>query len=321
MLLETVRKKNSEVEIYPAEDPEATKVLLLYGGMSAEREISRASSVNVLEALRRMGYNVVYVDMGEDLAEVIKQHSPSVVFNCLHGTYGEDGNVQGLLNILGVPYTNSGVLASALSFDKDSSHLMAKKCGLICPERAIITSDDDLEIEPIERPYIIKPLAQGSSLGIVLVDNDKNFSLKDYDFRYGKRVLLEEFICGRELQVAVLNGEALGVLEIELRESRFFDYEAKYSEGYTRHIMPAPISPELEKQVKHQSEKIYNAIGCNGIARVEFILNYEDNNINFLEINSAPGITNLSLCPEIAAYKGIDFDQFIYEILKTAKYE
>jgi D-alanine-D-alanine ligase len=239
----------------------------------------------------------------------------------LHGTYGEDGNIQGLLNILHIPYTNSGLLSSAASFDKEISHIIAKNSGLTCPDMAIISKHDNLEEDPLERPYIIKPLAQGSSLGVVLADRGTNFDLKDYDFRYSDRVIAEKFICGRELQVAVLNGKALGVLEIELSESRFFDYEAKYSEGYTRHLMPAPIPKDIEEEVKRQSEKIYSAMDCNGIARVEFILNYEDNKLNFLEINSAPGITDMSLCPEIAAYAGIGFNELIYRILQTARYQ
>ncbi|HJD59654.1 MAG TPA: palindromic element RPE1 domain-containing protein [Rickettsia endosymbiont of Omalisus fontisbellaquei] len=344
-------------------------IALVAGGMSAEREVSLVSAEGVSKALIELGYKVTFIDMGADIATKLQEIKPDIVFNCLHGTYGEDGNLPGLLNILRIPYTHSGVLSSALAFDKIHSRSWFLMNDINMAENIVVSRDDNishlsklayreefagdtersttaynnvredastgtthklpLEVEfremaktdPMKRPYVIKPLTQGSSIGVEVIFEEDNFNFADYDFPYGDQVIIEQYIKGRELQVAVLNGKALGVLEIKLLKNRFYDYETKYTEGFAEHLCPALLPADLYEKVLIESEKIYKTMNCRGPARAEFILEDQTNKLYALEINTHPGMTPLSIVPEIAAYAGINFTNLIEEIIKTASFE
>lgn len=298
-------------------------IALVAGGMSAEREVSLVSAEGVSKALIELGYKVTFIDMGADIATKLQEIKPDIVFNCLHGTYGEDGNLPGLLNILRIPYTHSGVLASSIAFNKIYSRgvMLSARDIHIQEEFAIINKEDNIKADPIPRPYVIKPLTQGSSIGIEIIFEEDNFNFADYNFPYGNQIIVERYIKGRELQVALLNGKALGALEIQLLKNRFYDYETKYTEGLAKHLCPAPLTEDLYKKLLITSEEIYHVIGCRGVARAEFILEDQTNKLYALEINTHPGMTPLSIVPEIAAYAGINFTNLIEEIIKTASFE
>lgn len=295
-------------------------VLLLVGGMSAERDVSIMSGKGVGKSLVELGYRVTKVDMGADIANVITSLSPDIVFNCLHGTYGEDGCVPGLLDILHIPYTHSGVLTSALAFNKAKSREIFQGCGIKCAEGKIIHKDDDIKSDPLSRPYIIKPLSQGSSIGIEVVFEDDEFDFAKYKFEYGDEILVEKFISGRELQVAVLNGKALGVLEIKVLKNRFYDYETKYNEGMAEHIVPAKIPEDIYKKAMDLSENVNKTFYATGMVRIEMIYHEEENELYMLELNTHPGMTKLSICPEIAALKNITYTDIVKDLVENATF-
>ncbi len=298
-----------------------THVVLLEGGMSAEREVSLSSGVGVGKALVENNYKVTSVDMGVDFASVLLDLKPDVVFNCLHGTYGEDGCVPGMLDILRIPYTHSGVLASALAFNKNKSREIFISSGIKCAEGKLVTKADNIKTDPLPRPYVIKPLSQGSSVGVEVIFADDAFDFADYNFEYGD-IIVEKYIKGRELQIAVLNGKPLDVLEIKLlKQKRFYDYEVKYTDGFAEHILPARIDPDAYKRALEISEKVYKAIGCRGMTRVEMIYNEEEDEHYILELNTHPGMTPLSICPEIAAYNGISFKELVKQLVEAASYD
>ncbi|MGX6960854.1 MAG: D-alanine--D-alanine ligase [Rickettsia endosymbiont of Pentastiridius leporinus] len=311
--------ENSKVKILS--DSGSKHIALVGGGMSAEREISLVSSEGVGKALVDAGYKVTFIDMGADIAVKFQEIKPDIVFNCLHSTYGEDGCLPGLLNILRIPYTHSGVLASALAFDKVHSRSWFLTNNINMAESIVVNKSDNIKTDPMKRPYVIKPLTQGSSIGVEVIFAEDDFNFADYDFPYGDQVIIEKYIKGRELQVAVLNGKALGTLEIKLLKNRFYDYETKYTEGFAQHLCPAPLPSDLYNKLLTESEKIYKTMNCSGAARVEFILEDQTNKLFALEINTHPGMTPLSIVPEIAAYAGISFVDLIEEIIKTANFE
>lgn len=296
-------------------------IALVAGGMSTEREVSLVSAEGVSKALIEAGYRVTFIDMGADIAVKLQEIKPDIVFNCLHGTYGEDGCLPGLLNIMRIPYTHSGVLASSLAFDKIHSRSWFLTNNINMAESIVVNKSDNINLDPMKRPYVIKPLTQGSSIGVEVIFEEDDFNFADYDFPYGDQIIIEQYIKGRELQVAVLNGKALGALEIKLLKNRFYDYETKYTEGFAEHLCPAPLSTELYNKLLEESEKIYKTMNCRGTARVEFILEDNTSKLFALEINTHPGMTSLSIVPEIAAHQGIDFIDLIEEILKTASFD
>ena len=298
-------------------------VVVVGAGMSAEREVSLMSANGIVDSLLKLGYYVVFIDMGADIASVIAKIKPDIVYNALHGTYGEDGCLPGVLNILRIPYTGPGVLASSLALNKKKSHEIFKVNKIKVAEAIIIKKSDRLKTDPIKRPYVIKPISQGSSVGIEIIFEGDDFSFANYDFSYGDEVLVEQYIKGREIQVAVLNGKAMGVLEIELlKNKRFYDYEVKYTEGFSKHLLPAPISKKAYNKVMSISEKACEIFDClSGIIRVEYIYNEEEEAFYMLEVNTHPGMTPMSICPEIVASKGIDYTSLVGEVLKGAKFE
>lgn len=294
-------------------------IVVLKGGMSAEREVSLSSGAACAKALRELGYKVTELDMQADVAEKLKELKPDCVFNALHGRYGEDGCVQGIMEILGIPYTHSGVVASALAMDK----VMAKKVfhaeNIPVPAGGIVTRESFANGDPLPRPFVVKPINEGSSVGVFIIKEGDNINL-DAIFESHPEMLAEPFIAGRELAVAVLNDSALGV--VELRSSKeFYDYEAKYTDGVTTHHCPAPIHEKAYQQACDLALRAHQALGCRGLSRSDF--RYDDTKgepgeVVLLEVNTQPGMTPLSLSPEIAAYAGIDFKTLVNMLIEDA---
>ena len=296
-------------------------IAVIGGGMSAEREVSLVSSKAVIKALIDNGYQVTFIDMGADVALKLAQIKPDVVYNCLHGTYGEDGCLPGLLNIMRIPYTHSGLLSSALALNKLKSKELFIANNIKTAESIIVNRSDNIKHDPLPRPFVIKPLAQGSSIGVEVIFVDDAFNFADYDFPYGDQVMIEKYISGRELQIALLNGKAFGVLELKFLKRRFYDYDTKYTEGFAEHILPALIPDKIYHYLLNTAEAANCIIGCKGLVRAEFIYNQESDECFILELNTHPGMTPLSICPEILAWHGISFNQLIEELIKTASYE
>lgn len=294
------------------------KVLVLMGGMSSEREISLLSGTNVANALTSVGYHVVIHDLTADIDSLIKtinSERPDVVFNALHGKYGEDGCIQGLLNMLKIPYTHSGVLASSVGMDKEMTRQIVSKNGVSVPKGQLMTKAEFLKQSPI-KPYVIKPNDEGSSVGvfIVLSDEDKENALLHW--HDNRKMLVEDYIAGRELSVAVLDGKALGVVEI-VPKTGYYDFQNKYTDGATTHIIPAPIAPALYQNALTQAELAHKALGCRGVSRSDFRL--DETNLRFLEINTNPGMTKLSLVPEIAkTCANMTYEQLVSHLVEEA---
>jgi D-alanine-D-alanine ligase len=297
-------------------------IVVLKGGLSKEREVSLASGTAVEIALRELGYRVSGVDAGARLAAALEELKPDAVFNALHGQYGEDGCVQGVLELLGIPYTHSGVLASALAMDKPQAKKIFEAEGLRCAEGGVFTRAELCADDPMPRPYVVKPLNEGSSVGVRIVQPGEAipaFSEANWPFERDV-VLVERYIPGREIQVAVLDGEALGVIEIR-PQSGFYDYEAKYTAGKAAHLMPAPL-PEAEyAEVCRMAEQAHRALGCRGLTRSDFRYNDQDLGeglFYILETNTQPGMTPLSLAPEIAAHRGMSFGALVERLIASA---
>lgn len=297
-------------------------VLLVGGGMSAEREVSYMSCNGIARSLLNLGNQVIFVDMGSNIASVIEKIMPDIVYNGLHGTFGEDGSLSGVLNIMGIPYTGCGLMSSSIAMNKKFSHAFCIAHGIKVSKSITISKSDNVFADPMPRPYVIRPLSEGSSVGVEIIFEGDRFNFADYNFPYGDEVLISEYITGREMQVAILNGKALGVLEIKLlKNKRFYDYETKYTEGFAEHIFPAPISKELYKKLLIISEKVNNVFGASGMVRAEFIYNEIEDEFYFLELNTHPGMTPLSICPEIASYSGIEYTELVESVLSSAKCE
>ena len=321
MSYQMIFKLASQVTVL-ADNLDAKHVVLLAGGMSSERYVSSESGKAVGRALLENGYNVTLIDPGADLGSILSDLKPDVVYNCLHGTYGEDGCVPGLLNMMHIPYTHSGLMASSIAFNKLATRkFFANDANVHFIKACVVNKHALPKIEPIPRPFIIKPLSEGSSVGVELIMPEDEFSFASYAFTYGENILVEEYIKGREIQVAVLNGKALGALELKMLKNRFYDYQTKYTDGYAEHLMPAPLDEAANQYLLEVSEHIYRSLGCNGMARAEFIYDEHNKIFYFLEINTHPGMTGLSICPEIAAFAGINFNDMIEMILASAKYE
>jgi D-alanine-D-alanine ligase len=310
-------------EIKISDSGSAKRIIVIGAGMSTEREVSLMSSNGVVNSLLELGYHVIFVDMGADIANVLNALKPHSIFNALHGTYGEDGCLPGLLNILRIPYTGPGVLASALALNKKKSHEIFKANGIKVARAITVSKQDSIKDDPMPRPYVIKPLSQGSSVGIEIIFEEDEFLFSEYEFNYGDEIIVEQYIKGKEIQVAVLNGKAMGVLEIKLlKDKRFYDYETKYTEGFAEHILPAPI-PDLDsKKVMQISEDACEIFDCiSGVIRVEFIYNEDEKEFYMLEVNTHPGMTPLSICPEIILEKGMNYTELVDEILQVARFE
>ncbi len=297
-----------------------THVAVLMGGWSPEREVSLSSGKGCAAALREAGYKVTEVDAGRDLASVLADLKPDVAFNALHGTWGEDGCVQGLLEVLDLPYTHSGVLASALAFDKQrAKHLLADK-GMPVSEGRVVSRTEAAAGHAMDVPYVIKPNDQGSSIGVFIVregDNRPPAELSDPKWQLGDEVLVERFIQGREFTCAVIEGKPWGVIEIKPKTA-FYDYEAKYAAGGSEHLLPAPISPELTARIQGLALLAHQGLGCRGVSRSDFIYDEKTGEPVFLEVNTQPGMTPTSLVPEIAAHGGMSFPDLVAWMVEDA---
>lgn len=290
-------------------------IAVLMGGLSSEREVSLKSGRAISDALKKLGYNVTDVDAGRNLAEKLSDIKPDIVFNALHGTYGEDGCVPGLLEVMGIPYTHSGVAASAIAMDKPRAIKLFEREGLKCPAGKVLRKDQILTDAP-KKPYVVKPTNDGSSVGVFIVTNENPLDLDKLD---EGSYLVESFIPGMELSVAVLDGRGLGVIEIVPKDG-WYDYKNKYTKGMTDYIMPAPINVSVEKAIIEMAEKAHNLLGCRGVSRSDFRYDVDgDKSIYLLELNTHPGMTQLSLVPKIAEHSGLSFDELIQSLIKSAK--
>ncbi|MDA8050918.1 MAG: D-alanine--D-alanine ligase [Rhodospirillales bacterium] len=288
------------------------RVAVLQGGISTEREVSVASGREVVAALRESGFDVLPITVGKDLAALIATLTPppDVVFNALHGRFGEDGVIQGVLDWLGIPYTHSGVRASALAIDKVAAKAAFTAAGLPVAKHVLVAVESLGRIDPLPRPFVVKPPDQGSSVGVAIVrpgDNRSGRIAEGWD--YGPLALVEEFIPGRELTVGVMAGEPLAVTEIRPTDG-FYDYEAKYVSGGSRHLIPAPLHPAAYAEAMQIAAAAHAVLGCRGASRADF--RYDDTagepgRLVLLEINTQPGLTRTSLLPEQAAYRGMSF--------------
>jgi len=288
------------------------RVAVLYGGISAEREVSLSTGRQVISALQDAGYDVLPVEVGADLVAVIEALTPrpDAVFNALHGRFGEDGVIQGVLDWLEIPYTHSGVRASALAMDKAASRAVFASVGLPIATGRVINIGDLAENDPLPRPYVVKPLNEGSSVGVEILREGENRRHEIVrEWRFGPQALVEEFIPGRELTVGVLGSRALTVTEIAASHA-FYDYDSKYADGGSQHVVPAVIHPESFTQAMDLAVAAHAALGCRGASRADF--RYDDTEgepgrLVLLEVNTQPGLTPTSLLPEQAAFCGITF--------------
>ncbi len=302
---------------------EGRHVAVLMGGRSSEREISLSTGAGCVAALERLGARVTPVDVGRDVAEVLARTRPNVALNVLHGGLGESGAVQGVLEVLGVAYTHSGVAASALAMDKERSKVVLRSAGVIVPggglfDRAVVAAG-----HPIPPPYVVKPNAEGSSVGVYLVQpGDAPCSaVAETSWTYGERVLVEPYVAGKELAVSVI-GEtsgprALCVTDITPAKG-FYDYEAKYAPGGSIHQLPAEIPGEISERCLLQAELAHAALGCRGVTRSDFRYDRIKDELVLLEVNTQPGMTPTSLVPEQAAHGGMGYDELVLWIVEDA---
>ena len=294
------------------------KVMLIYGGISSEREISIISSKGINDALIRNNYEVIKIDANENLDSEIKKHEPDVIFNALHGTWGEDGEVQRIIELTNVPYTNSGIKASELAMDKHRSSEKFIDINMNYPNTILSSLKEIKEQNPMNYPYVLKPRNEGSSVGVGIIKNDDDKKKYLDQNKERDEILIQKFIEGKEIQVAIYGDNKTGSIEIDPK-NEFYDYESKYFDnGQTKHIIPPRITDQQIIFVEKLALKAHNALGCKGISRTDFILEKESEIFYILEINTQPGMTPTSLVPEIAKSKGTDFDELINWILNDA---
>lgn len=296
------------------------RVAVVYGGWSSEREISISSGTQMARAARAGGYEVVEIDAARTLAQQIAEAAPAVILNGLHGPWGEDGCVQGLFEVMGVPYSHSGVLASAVAMDKRKSKAVFAQEGIEIAADVPVTREEAARAHALEPPYVVKPIAEGSSFGVVIVREGANGPPQQVlaeDWAYGDDLMAEEFIPGRELSVGVMGEKALAVTEITtLRE--FYDFDAKYAAGGSRHIVPADLPEAVSKRALEAALKAHQALGCRGVTRSDFRYDEDGDRMVILEINTQPGMTPTSLVPEQAAYCGISFEELVAWMIEDA---
>ncbi|HXL98480.1 MAG TPA: D-alanine--D-alanine ligase [Rhizomicrobium sp.] len=285
------------------------RVAVLLGGRSAEREVSLSSGAGCANALRGEGFDVVEIDPGENLAQQLIDAKPDAVFNALHGRWGEDGCVQGLLELLRIPYTHSGVLASALAMHKQRSKDVYRAAGIPVVDSIVVDRREAAARHLMEPPYVVKPVNEGSSVGVFIIrkgDNRPPEALGSDTWKLSDEMMVEEFVPGRELTVTVMGNRALGVTEITTT-LEFYDYEAKYADGGSTHVLPAKIPAAVTEQVLRLAERAHVALGCRGVSRTDFRYDDDKDRLIVLETNTQPGMTPTSLVPEQAAYAGFSY--------------
>ena len=290
------------------------KVAVLMGGISSEHEISLSSGKGVEQALKRMGYTTKAIVVGADLAKLVtdlKHFNPDVVFNALHGRFGEDGCIQGILNWLKIPYTHSGVLASSVGMDKEMTRKIAEQVKVPVAKGGLKTQ---VEFQKMSLPLVVKPNDEGSSIGVTLVLKESD--RQKVKWPKNKKLLVEEYIPGRELSVAVLEGKVLGTLEL-VPHKGWYDFQNKYQAGAVEHLIPAPVGPAIEKKLCQYAEKMHIVLNARGVSRCDFRL--DKNRIVFLEINTNPGMTPTSLVPDMARLKDLTYEQLIEKLIRGAR--
>lgn len=292
------------------------KIAVLMGGLSAERDISLRSGNACLKALIAKGYNAVAIDAGRDLPFRLKDEGIEVAFIALHGRYGEDGTVQGLLEVMGIPYTGSGVLASAIAINKAITKEILISKGIRTPGFVSVTSVEDAKGLTVKLPVVVKPVKEGSTIGINIVNKLEELApALSEAFKFDSLVILEEFVKGQEVTVSVLDGNPMTIVEVRPK-SGFYDFHSKYTAGMTEYICPAEISSEINKVCKDMALSVYKAIGCSGAARVDMII--DETGPQTIEINTIPGMTETSLLPKAAACEGMSFEDLVEKIVDGA---
>jgi D-alanine-D-alanine ligase len=292
-------------------------VAVLMGGTSSEREVSLSSGKACADALEGEGFRVTRIDVGSDIPAVLAQLRPDVAFNALHGPDGEDGRIQGLLEILKIPYTHSGVLASALAMDKEQAKIVMRAAGVDVPGGLIVNRMEAARAHVLPPPYVVKPIAEGSSMGVIIVRDGRSHPpqiLASDEWHFGEQVLAEPYIAGRELTCAVMGDRALGVIDIKASTGEWYDYDAKYAPGGSIHVLPAEIKPNVYHRVQELALTAHQALGCRGVSRAD--LRYDDTPggtgaLVVLEVNTQPGMTQTSLVPEMAAHAGLSFGELV----------
>ena len=300
-------------------------VAVLLGGLSAEREVSLNSGKACADALEGEGYQVTRVDVGRDISEQLRALRPDACFNALHGKWGEDGQIQGILEYLQIPYSHSGVLASALAMNKQLAKQIISAVGVPVPDGKVVKRKEAARAHVLPPPYVLKPVSEGSSVGIFIVKADQAHppqELTSSDWAFSDDLLAEKFIPGRELTCAVIDGEPSGVIDIVPHASlQFYDYQAKYAPGGSHHILPAQLSPIIYQSVQRFTLMAHRALGCRGVSRADFRLDeradgtYE---LACLEVNTQPGMTGTSLVPELAGHKGWTFGELVRWMVEDA---
>ena len=297
-------------------------VAVLMGGWSAEREVSLASGTACANALEGQGYRVTRIDVDRDVARVLKDLKPDAALNVLHGRPGEDGTLQGVLEVIGVPYSHSGVLASSLAMKKDLAKVMLAAAGVPVPQGKVVSRFEAATAHAMERPYVLKPIAEGSSVGVFIVSETHEHPPQELyrdDWAFGDAILCETFIPGKELTCAVMGDKALGVIDI-VPTARFYDYEAKYAPGGSTHILPAQIPAAVYEETRRLALTAHRALGCRGVSRADF--RWDDTRgvagLVCLEVNTQPGMTETSLVPELVAYAGISFGELVAWMVEDA---
>ena len=303
------------------------RVAVLLGGRSAERNVSLSSGRECANALRGEGYEVIEIDAGLDLAERLHEARPDAVFNALHGRWGEDGCVQGLLELLEIPYTHSGVLASALAMHKEKAKAAFRVAGLPVAKSIVADRKRVAAEHQMARPYVVKPISEGSSVGVFIIHQGSNgppAALAAADWNLGENVMVEEYIPGRELTVAVMGSAAAGLRSLAVTEimatTGFYDYDAKYAPGGSRHVIPAEVPESVAREAMALAERAHAALDCRGVSRTDF--RYDDTNgrsrLVVLEVNTQPGMTPTSLVPEQAKYVGMSFGALVRWMVEDA---
>ena len=292
-------------------------IAVLLGGLSAEREVSLRSGEACAKALEEQGYRVTRIDVDRTLGEVLARLKPDVAFNALHGRFGEDGIVQGILEMQRIPYTHSGVLASSLAMQKDRAKDVMKAAGIPVAQGVTLHRLEAAKAHALPPPYVIKPVSEGSSVGVLIVGEDQTHppqELTSADWDHGDMVLVEHFVAGRELTCAVIGGKALDVIEIQAADGGWYDYNAKYAKGGSIHVLPAKLKGNIYHYIQELALRAHKALGCRGVSRADF--RYDDRpggtgDLVVLEVNTQPGMTETSLVPELAAHVGLTFGELV----------
>ncbi len=297
-------------------------VAVLMGGWSAERDVSLSSGKECADALQQAGYQVTRVDVGRDIADVLAKLKPDVCFNALHGRIGEDGCIQGLLEVLGIPYTHSGVRASAVAMDKQQTKRIVAQLGVPVADAFGVSPAEALADHVMPPPYVVKPIAEGSSVGVVIVPVGANRPpdrIRTVPLTSEGKLMVERYIPGRELTCAVIMGEPTEIIDIvSAGHLAFYDYEAKYAPGGSEHILPAVIPAAIRDSIRQHTLAAHLALGCRGVSRCDFRWDAINNDLVFLEINTQPGMTPTSLVPELGQHRGLSFPQLVTLLVEDA---